>query len=177
MSAIYDFISLYELCSEFFITVLAISEYNLYLFIILICILSRKIIELPLKTFIKNDINLRPVSAIDCNIINKGGVYNKNPGFPSGHSMFATILFSYTLLLYLELGGESLVQLVRITLFFAIAVPYARYKMQCHTFIQVISGALLGLLWGGCIYFLESKYFVEFELYKQHREKLFGINK
>lgn len=72
-------------------------------------------------------------------------------GMPSGHAESA---FFSTIFIYLALKD------IKITigyLFIAVLIMYQRVLFKEHTFIQVFAGAIVGILFGGFIYFMAQK--------------------
>ena len=72
-------------------------------------------------------------------------------GMPSGHAQSA--LFS-TIFIYLALKD------IRITigyLFVSLLIMYQRVLFKQHTVIQVFAGAIVGILFGGFIYFMAQQ--------------------
>jgi membrane-associated phospholipid phosphatase len=69
-------------------------------------------------------------------------------GMPSGHAQSA---FFSTIFIYLALKD------IKITigyLIFALLIMYQRVLFKDHSFLQVFAGAIVGILFGGFIYFM-----------------------
>jgi membrane-associated phospholipid phosphatase len=157
---IYDIISLYEFVAISGLSIFSIGNENLYTLGLLSMLIGKQIPEKLIKKVIlnpNNSLNIRPSDAINCNMINQGGFAEKNPGFPSGHSTVAFMLLTIFLYEYIvnyknNIKNSNLqlkIPVIIILLFLlAIAVPYSRYKSDCHTPIQVISGCVLGIIIG-----------------------------
>jgi len=156
---IYDVMSLYEFVAISGLTIFSIGNENLYTMGLLSMLIAKQIPEkLIKKVALKdNSLNIRPSNALNCNMINQGGFADKNPGFPSGHSTVAFILLTIFIYEYIT-NYKSNIQITSkshnipfiliILSIMAIIVPYSRYKTNCHTPIQVISGCLLGIIIG-----------------------------
>lgn len=81
-------------------------------------------------------------------------------GMPSGHAQFMVLmatLWTYHAIQYLN--NNKLHQIASITIFWllAIVVCYQRIHSQCHTLLQVVLGASVGLFFGVVI--LKNKMF------------------
>jgi membrane-associated phospholipid phosphatase len=89
----------------------------------------------------------------------------KTSGFPSGHSQIMTAFATFvTLYLYKKNSNEYKIEDTHLYIFtwlLAFAVFWQRWFIQCHTPLQIISGALIGLGLG----------VVYFEIYKQITNK------
>ena len=90
------------------------------------------------KVFIK-DLSVRPRGASDCNLLCNDGIQVGRPGMPSSHSAGAVFFAGY----YFQLTHNPLLKLGLII--YAILVMISRYVKKCHTFNQVIVGAILGV--------------------------------
>lgn len=81
----------------------------------------------------------RPKGARDCNLLCNDGRQEGKPGMPSSHSaeavFFAAFYFKQTKNPIIQ-GGLVL---------YPVLVMISRYLKHCHTFNQVIAGAVLGL--------------------------------
>jgi membrane-associated phospholipid phosphatase len=82
----------------------------------------------------------RPAAARDCNAFCTDGAQGGAPGFPSTHSATATFLA----LSYYNVYKPQSFSLTILPLWAAIL--YSRITLQCHTWLQVGAGTLLGSL-------------------------------
>lgn len=92
----------------------------------------------------------RPVDAKDCDILCTNGTQGGKPGMPSGH--MAMVLFFITFVYMMQI--HSLDSVVHKLMFIVLAIIYIammgydRYRRKCHTFLQVLSGSVLGTIIG-----------------------------
>ena len=108
--------------------------------------------KVSIKLFSNSIWPYRPCDAYDCNYLCNNGRCNNNPGFPSGHVVFATTL---AYMLY-NTRQCSLIE----ALIFCSIFAYTRYVKKCHTIQQVLAGVVLGVLYGK-LYFLIKLHKVE----------------
>ena len=167
---ILSIISLYEISMimGFFIT--SLSQQNLYIGILILFIICKNIPETISKKFI---FSRRPNGATNCDAINQGGKTDKN-GFPSGHTMFATFVFVYTLYECLRIKSELgyvLWSPIVVTGAFFIAMPITRVLIGCHTIPQVFGGFIFGVIWAGLFIVLEKNVFMKLPRYKKDKER------
>jgi membrane-associated phospholipid phosphatase len=108
----------------------------------------------------------RPIGATNCGIFS----VSTNPsaisfGMPSGHSQMAWFFSTYFILKIINNDLVSndnkyiYLKNVRIglLLFIAIIVSYSRVNIEgCHTWGQVITGSIIGCIFGSIIYLLEK---------------------
>lgn len=80
----------------------------------------------------------RPADARDCNAFCTDGAQGGAPGFPSTHSASATFLA----LSYYNIYESNLYSQI-IPVLWAV-ILYSRIVLQCHTWLQVGAGTLLG---------------------------------
>ena len=100
------------------------------------------------KTLFYPDSNVsifaRPAAARDCNAFCTDGPQGGAPGFPSTHSASATFLaLSYY-------NAYTPASFTKIIPFVWALILYSRIALQCHTWLQVTTGTLLGYF----IYFI-----------------------
>ena len=88
----------------------------------------------------KNSPFARPPGARDCNAFCTDGPQGGAPGFPSTHSASATFLA----LSYYNLYKQH--QVAPLILPLWTVILYSRITLQCHTWLQVAAGTLLGSL-------------------------------
>lgn len=72
----------------------------------------------------------RPEGACKCDALNRQGNVAGEPGFPSGHTALAVFLACALRIPY--------------GLVWAALVGYSRITKHCHTWLQVVSGAVVG---------------------------------
>jgi membrane-associated phospholipid phosphatase len=140
-------ISLYEFTLTLGLFLLAIAQENIFIFILLIGLISRQLLSLLVRLVY---VNKRPNDAVNCDITNSGGIAKDQLGFPSGHTMFATFLFIYTLYESIRIHKEQGVLLwlpLLVTGSFFVLMPIARVHIKCHTISQVLGGILFGTIW------------------------------
>lgn len=96
---------------------------------------------------LRHPIFLRPAGASDCNMSNKGGPCQGKIGMPSGHVSTATYIVACMVLLdrdpsrvKIAIGG-LVVSLIALS----------RYEKGCHTFYQLVVGAITGLIFAFCV--------------------------
>lgn len=82
----------------------------------------------------------RPDGAVDCGCWNHGGPMGHKPGFPSGHVAATTFIVLSLLMLH---GSWSWLWMAYAVLV-VVLVALARVEKMCHTWMQVISGGLVG---------------------------------
>lgn len=149
INSIYDFISLFSL----FINIYFVFSFDVILILgLIICIVVHLIIK-NITTGWYPPIFKRPDGANNCDLFNKGGLVDKNSGFPSGHVTVVSFLME-TLLL--RNNTHDLLN----KLYFnipTILVGFARIQKGCHNFIQVIAGYLLGYYVANILHNNENK--------------------
>lgn len=91
----------------------------------------------------------RPANAADCNLWVNDGPCGGKPGMPSGHSAQVSFLAAYYLQEAFLTPSTSTSPAFRVFALllvgYALAVMYSRYVKQCHTPMQILMGALLGI--------------------------------
>ena len=91
---------------------------------------------------------------------NKPKTIHKTPGFPSGHSQMMSAFATFiTLYLYNKNSGNFNIEDLNLYIFpwlLSLAVFWQRHFIKCHTSLQIILGALIGIGLG----------FAYFEIYK-----------
>lgn len=172
---IFELISLFEIFTILGLLMLALVAQNIYLFVLALATLSKQLPEKIIKRLIPIPkwLRDRPEKAMDCGIINKGGIYAKKAGFPSGHTTMVWFLFIYTLLEYVRLQkqGRNILIPLLLTAVFAVLVPVARIRLHCHTVAQIIGGIILGTVWAFLFYTLEQHFLMKNSLYLNHKDK------
>lgn len=170
----YEFISLYEFAALFTLLSVSVCTLNVFAAVLASLLILKQIPERMFKS-IESKCNIRPKSAFDCNMINKGGDASKNPGFPSGHTTVASMLFTIFLLEYLNRRNSTVVMkvppIVIVTLVFAILVPMARVRLTCHTADQVMGGFILGFIIGVLFEVAIDPLLLRIPRYSQDKEK------
>ena len=98
----------------------------------------------------------RPDNATNCSLLNTGGFVGYNSGFPSGHmasTSFMTNLFYFKNCTHKNIGNYLLYN------FWNIFMGYARYNKNCHNFVQIICGYILGLSIAYLFYYKKKIYY------------------
>lgn len=149
MRKVFEAISLYDYAVILILFMVALILQNLYVLVLVLALMSKDIPEAILKS-IDWKYNKRPEGAFDCDALNSGGEAVGKPGFPSGHTALAVMLATIFLIEYYRQSKQSQPkpQALIIAIMFAILVPVSRVQMKCHTIIQVMAGALLGIVLG-----------------------------
>ena len=100
----------------------------------------------------------RPANAADCNLWVNDGPCGGKPGMPSGHSAQVSFLAAYYLqeAFLTDTQSTAFRTFSVCLLFYALAVMYSRYVKECHTPIQILMGALLGI--GASVIVLKKAY-------------------
>jgi len=144
INSISDFISLFSLI----INIYFVFSFDVILILgIVVCIVLHLIIK-NITTGWYPPIFKRPDGAYNCDLFNKGGLVDKNSGFPSGH---VTVVSFFMETLLLRHNSHDLLN----KLYFnipTILVGYARIQKGCHNLIQVIAGYLLGYYVANLLY-------------------------
>lgn len=114
-------------------------------------VIATEIIVLLLKNFSMNyfskDINMRPVGS-NCGA---AGYTISDSGMPSGHTAVAAMFATFLIARMWVTVGFDIFKILRTVLLIAIValVMYSRVEFEnCHTWPQVLVGALLGILLG-----------------------------
>ena len=86
----------------------------------------------------------RPVGALGCDLLCRGGAAGGQPGFPSGHMTTAALLVSA---LWFH-GGSQWTLWIGVP--WVAAMAWARWSKRCHNWQQIAAGTILGyaLGWG-----------------------------
>jgi membrane-associated phospholipid phosphatase len=115
-----------------------------YLYIILLGTANNMIHNI-IKNYSLNynyEFTKRPQGAYNCNLLANNGNQSGRPGFPSGHVTSITTFFTSIYLLFPEYQTETLT----IGSIYTIIMAYSRIYKKCHTLLQTITGALLGVV-------------------------------
>jgi membrane-associated phospholipid phosphatase len=112
-----------------------ITQNSLYMYILPYSFVFAIFVKF-LKT--KNTWSLRPVSACDCNILGNNGPVGGEPGFPSGHMAFTTVILMSTAL---HLDDPVLYTIVA---GWIVGMAWSRIVTGCHDKIQVFGGLAIG---------------------------------
>ena len=99
---------------------------------------STTIISESLKPFFLR-LSPRPSQALNCNLLCNDGPQGGRPGMPSSHSASVAFFAGF----YISEIDNTIGQLFLVG--YAILVMASRYVKKCHTILQIIGGALLGL--------------------------------
>ena len=114
-----------------------------YLYIVLFG-LSTNMIHHLIKNYSLNydyEFTKRPIGATNCNLWANNGNVEGKPGFPSGHVTSITTFFTSIYLLFPEYQSMTL----SIGSIYTIFMAYSRMYKKCHTLLQTVTGALLGI--------------------------------
>lgn len=84
----------------------------------------------------------RPADAKNCDLWSRNGNVGGKPGFPSGHVTSTVSFFASFYLLYPEYRTQTLI----IGLTYTILMSLSRINKRCHTVLQTVAGAILGLI-------------------------------
>ena len=87
----------------------------------------------------------RPPAAEGCDLLCRGGAVGGQPGFPSGHMTTAALLVSA---LWFHEGDQ---RILWIGVPWVAAMAWARWAKQCHNWVQIAGGAVLGTAIGWMI--------------------------
>jgi membrane-associated phospholipid phosphatase len=87
----------------------------------------------------------RPPGAVGCDTLCLGDPVGGQPGFPSGHVATATVLVSA---LWVHDGGPLV---LAVGLPWVAAMAWSRWTKQCHNWVQIAGGAVLGTVIGRMI--------------------------
>jgi len=150
---LWQIVSLSEFVVLILFALMTVIHANAYTAMILVVYMVKQLIERGIKSrYGDTGIGKRPDNARDCNMINKGGYSGLKPGFPSGHSAFAAMIMTIFLIEYLKSTNYSFGPQPPIVLYIliglAILMPIARWRLECHTLMQVMAGSLLGVALG-----------------------------
>lgn len=196
-NSIYDFISLYDFIIKSVTPLLAIATQNTAIAMVAVVVyishLSVTFFKsygykgvdylnntFRLKSSTDNTINDRPSEAFNCNIINKGGDYSGKPGFPSGHTTTASVIYFILLLEYFDKNNtykqrQNLIGVLIVTLILMLLTCLARVKSKCHTIPQVISGVILGLIIAIIYKIFEKNVLMKSERFVKDKERLLNF--
>ena len=84
----------------------------------------------------------RPLGAMNCDLFSRNGLVQGKPGFPSGHVTSTVSLFVGVALLFPEYRNYAIIGGTIYTILMAVS----RINKKCHTPLQTIAGATLGLV-------------------------------
>ena len=131
----------------------------LFSFMFIIAVTSIIIISQFIKKYImpnfKLDIAKRPKGACDCNFYSNNGIVEYMHGLPSTHMAIVGVIsvFSY-FFIETNLLNKTIFHLINISLF--LLTGWARIYKKCHNSTQVLLGGGLGLIYGLCVYLLNT---------------------
>jgi membrane-associated phospholipid phosphatase len=131
----YPFIRYYDSFEMLYIKI------SIGLLVLVLFIKFTRILSLQHRIF------LSPIGAIDCNMSNKGGPCEGNIGMPSGHVSIAAYIVGCLILLDKR---PSLVKNV-VGIVVVCLIGFSRYAKRCHTFYQLVAGALTGSTFAYCV--------------------------
>lgn len=176
-SLLFSIVSLYEFNVYFVIFTLFIATNNIYFLILFASLWSKQVPEKILKLIAPENINKRPQNAFNCDMINQGGAASsQRSGFPSGHSTIASMIATYFVYVFMTAQNKHIKsaskRLLIFSVFFAIMMPIVRYLNHCHTILQVISGVLVGVIWGTFFIIFEQNVLIKWKLYRDHRSQI-----
>jgi membrane-associated phospholipid phosphatase len=84
----------------------------------------------------------RPIGAMNCDLFSRNGLVEGKPGFPSGHVTSTVSFFVGIYLLFPEYKNFALIG----GTMYSILMAISRINKKCHTPLQTIAGATLGLV-------------------------------
>lgn len=84
----------------------------------------------------------RPIGAMNCDMFSRNGLVEGMPGFPSGHVTSSVSFFVGIFLLFPEYRNYALIG----GTIYSILMAISRINKKCHTLLQTIAGATLGLV-------------------------------
>lgn len=94
----------------------------------------------------------RPKGATACDMFLREGNIEGKPGMPSGHVAAAAFFFTYMLMIAKSnqnatqhIGTSSQTVIACVGAIYTCLVAWARTQKRCHTFAQVMSGAVVGV--------------------------------
>jgi membrane-associated phospholipid phosphatase len=117
---------------------------NRWLYIALYSFLNIQIHDIikNISVYYDYDFLKRPFGAMNCDMFSRNGLVERQPGFPSGHVTSTVSLFTGIALLFPEYRNYAIVFGIAHTLLMA----KSRINKKCHTVVQTIAGAFLGLV-------------------------------
>ena len=96
----------------------------------------------------------RPIGASNSNFLANNGNMEGKPGLPSTHSAIASYFFTYN---FLILGNTNLIKNTSIFHIFNATVllgtGWSRYYKKCHSMIQILTGAVFGMIYATLFYY------------------------
>lgn len=92
-----------------------------------------------LKHYVIKESSPRPKGAFNCNLWCNDGSREGKPGMPSSHSAQVAFFSAF----YYQKTSNPILKIV--LAIYALLVMYSRYAKHCHSFLQIIVGALIGL--------------------------------
>lgn len=101
---------------------------------------------------------VRPAGAKDCNLLCNDGDSAGKRGLPSGHVSAAAYFFTYMALMA-KTQQERTVWLVAGVALTSV-YGFARMKKKCHNILQVVTGAIHGVVFAFVWHILSSRYLV-----------------
>lgn len=123
-------------------------------YILLIGMIAGESINYKLKLLVGDmfgdkypDIVRRPSCKYACNYIGLQSPTCSGLGMPSGHSQ-VTGIFVTMMYLYLQQNDQLTTLNKTILLIILLAIPLSRVYYQCHSFSQIILGAMVGIFIG-----------------------------
>lgn len=154
LETLWQVVSLNEFVILVLFLLITVIHFNTYTAAIIGMYVFKQLVEKGIKSRYGNEgIGKRPEGAKDCNMINKGDYTSLfKPGFPSGHTTVIFMIATILSIEYLKLTDYAFNKQPPIVLYIvlglAILTPIARWRLKCHTLLQVFAGALLGIVLG-----------------------------
>ena len=159
---IYKAVSIYEFYLSITLLVLILSAQNTYLGLLLLGLYSRQIPEVLMKVFLSRSGGelrnwaKRPEGARDCNMFNSGGDASNDSGLVSSHTFLISTLMFYFVYKFTNNFKNSMNYkqyiLVGLLILWTLIVALARVRLGCHKNNQIITGFVLGAVWGYLLY-------------------------
>lgn len=151
---IYDFYSSIVLLYNYdYLYKLIQGKYKYYLGLYTVLTFER--ILKYIFTYSSYEIFKRPIGALNCGLLNDGGIVEGNCGFPSGHAISTS--FYFYMLFFENRVKLKKYKYYNYLLFFLIHVPiflvsYGRIMKNCHNLFQVCGGYIFGMLFAFLFY-------------------------
>jgi membrane-associated phospholipid phosphatase len=147
-----DYIGLYTPIILFIFTIFLLRNMTTYLYFFTCGYILNNILNIGLKLFIKEPRPSKDQKAIEIGIVNGARISFDKFGMPSGHAQNC----GYCLLFTIMTINDTFINIIYIII--TIICLFQRYLYNNHTFLQLIIGFIIGIIFGYITYLSANKH-------------------